>query len=124
MSEDTREAFNENLPSGVVASLSKVATPDGFLTFERFCAGVKIALLRQEAAARKSKFDDSSVTLDASSGISGRHSVIGGQHDYENVGSCDSSVSFVPELFFPNLSLLRFCLTDGEARIIFIYEFS
>jgi len=41
------------LPEGVIASLSKVATPDGCLTFERFCAGIKIARLRQEASQRK-----------------------------------------------------------------------
>jgi hypothetical protein len=50
---DDSEVLNQSLPSGVVASLSKVATQDGFLTFERFCAGVKIAALRQEAAIKK-----------------------------------------------------------------------
>ena len=112
MSEDTREAFNENLPSGVVASLSKVATPDGFLTFERFCAGVKIALLRQEAAARKSKFDDSSVTLDASSGISGRHSVIGGQHDYENVGTT-RIINMIIQTQVSKLARKQVCLPEA-----------
>ena len=45
-----------NLPDeAILASLAKVATPDGHLTFERFCAGLKIAMLRQEAASKKKK---------------------------------------------------------------------
>nr|CAG4640994.1 EOG090X08VB [Eulimnadia texana] len=37
-----------NLPRGVVESLRKVTPPNGFLSFERFCAGLKIALLRYQ----------------------------------------------------------------------------
>ena len=42
-----------HLPKGIVASLKKVTTPDGFLTFERFCAGLKIAMLRHDAEVKK-----------------------------------------------------------------------
>ena len=49
---------DRHLPSGVVASLSKVATQDGYLTFERFCAGIKISILRQEAAEKKRKVEE------------------------------------------------------------------
>lgn len=36
----------QQLPRGVIESLRKVTTPNGLLTFERFCAGLKICLLR------------------------------------------------------------------------------
>jgi hypothetical protein len=52
-----------------VASLSKVATQDGFLTFERFCAGIKISILRQEAAEKKRKMEESSNNVNHSSGF-------------------------------------------------------
>ena len=42
-----------HLPPGIVASLKKVTTPDGYLTFERFCAGLKIAMLRHDAETKK-----------------------------------------------------------------------
>ncbi len=40
---------SEHLPKDILGSLSKVAGKDGHLTFERFCAGLKIAILRHEA---------------------------------------------------------------------------
>ena len=42
-----------HLPKGIVASLKKGTIPDGFLTFERFCAGLKIAMLRHDAEVKK-----------------------------------------------------------------------
>ena len=36
------------LPKGVIESLRKVTSPNGLLSFERFCAGLKICLLRYQ----------------------------------------------------------------------------
>jgi hypothetical protein len=36
------------LPRGVLESLRKVTSPNGLLSFERFCAGLKICLLRYQ----------------------------------------------------------------------------
>ena len=49
------------LPPNIVPSLKKVTTPDGYLTFERFCAGLKIAILRH-SAQRHRQIDSSEVT--------------------------------------------------------------
>ena len=46
---------DEHLPKGIVTSLKKVTTSDGYLTFERFCAGLKIAILRHESEKKKKK---------------------------------------------------------------------
>jgi len=43
-----REEQNNTVPNGVIESLRKVATSDNLLTFERFCAGLKICLLRSQ----------------------------------------------------------------------------
>ncbi len=57
----TATTANSKLPPGILSSLKKVATPDGNLTFERFCAGLKIAILRHEA----SRYRQSSNELDS-----------------------------------------------------------
>lgn len=36
------------LPKGVIESLRKVTPTNGLLSFERFCAGLKICLLRYQ----------------------------------------------------------------------------
>ena len=41
------------MPSNLVENLSKVQTSEGRITFERFCAGLKIAILRHEAAKNR-----------------------------------------------------------------------
>ena len=51
---------DEHLPKGIAASLKKVTTADGYLTFERFCAGLKIAILRHESEKKKKKRSNSS----------------------------------------------------------------
>lgn len=38
----------KGVPKGVIESLQKVTPPSGMLSFERFCAGLKICLLRNE----------------------------------------------------------------------------
>ncbi|XP_063236048.1 suppressor APC domain-containing protein 2 [Bacillus rossius redtenbacheri] len=38
----------KGLPKGVIDSLQKVTPPNGLLSFERFCAGLKICLLRNQ----------------------------------------------------------------------------
>ena len=48
----------KGLPKGVLDSLQKVTPPNGLLTFERFCAGLKICLLRNQAEAGRSKSSD------------------------------------------------------------------
>lgn len=41
--------LNQNLPKNILENLKKVTTQEGLLSFERFCAGLKIAILRHEA---------------------------------------------------------------------------
>ncbi|XP_066151217.1 suppressor APC domain-containing protein 2 [Euwallacea fornicatus] len=43
---------SKGLPKGVLESLRKVTPPNGMLTFERFCAGLKICLLRNQLESR------------------------------------------------------------------------
>ena len=47
------------LPPNIVPSLRKVMTPDGYLTFERFCAGLKISILRHSAQRHRQADNDS-----------------------------------------------------------------
>lgn len=47
----------QGLPKGVLDSLKKVAAPNGTLSFERFCAGLKICLLQIQAEADTKKHD-------------------------------------------------------------------
>ncbi|XP_045596534.1 suppressor APC domain-containing protein 2 [Procambarus clarkii] len=42
----------QGMPRGVLASLRKVTPPDGYLSFERFCAGLQISLLRNKMEDR------------------------------------------------------------------------
>ncbi|XP_018569784.1 suppressor APC domain-containing protein 2 [Anoplophora glabripennis] len=42
----------KGLPKGVIESLRKVTPPNGMLSFERFCAGLKICLLRNQVERR------------------------------------------------------------------------
>ena len=44
---------NPHLPRNILGSLEKVVDREGRLTFERFCAGLKIAILRHEAQRNK-----------------------------------------------------------------------
>lgn len=46
---------NKGLPKGVIESLQKVTPPNGKLSFERFCAGLKICLLRNQVENRNQK---------------------------------------------------------------------
>ncbi|CAN7937021.1 unnamed protein product [Ixodes hexagonus] len=39
-----------SVPNGLIESLQKVTPPNGMLTFERFCAGLKICLLRHRVS--------------------------------------------------------------------------
>lgn len=48
----------KGLPKGVLDSLQKVTPPNGLLTFERFCAGLKICLLRNQAETGRNKSID------------------------------------------------------------------
>ncbi|KAJ6643137.1 Suppressor APC domain-containing protein 2, partial [Pseudolycoriella hygida] len=45
----------KGLPHGVIECLSKVTPLNGMLTFERFCAGLKICLLRNQSDSNKSR---------------------------------------------------------------------
>ncbi|XP_034254860.1 suppressor APC domain-containing protein 2 isoform X2 [Thrips palmi] len=48
----------KGLPKGVLDCLQKVTPPNGLLTFERFCAGLKICLLRNQAETGRTKLSD------------------------------------------------------------------
>ncbi|KAJ0181757.1 hypothetical protein K1T71_002479 [Dendrolimus kikuchii] len=50
-----RDDRTKGLPRGVIESLQKVASHDGLLTFERFCTGLKICLLRNQVENTPSK---------------------------------------------------------------------
>lgn len=50
--EENRSATGGGLPNGVVDSLRKVTPANGLLTFERFCAGLRICLLRHDSSKR------------------------------------------------------------------------
>lgn len=43
-----RDDRTKGLPRGVIESLQKVASHDGLLSFDRFCTGLKICLLRNQ----------------------------------------------------------------------------
>lgn len=45
-------SVSRDLPSGVIESLRKVTPANGLLSFERFCAGLRIALLRHDTSRR------------------------------------------------------------------------
>ena len=68
----------KGLPKGVLDSLQKVTPPNGLLSFERFCAGLKICLLRNQSEVGRSKPSEcgnqplrppSAPLLDADSGV-------------------------------------------------------
>ncbi|XP_077868657.1 uncharacterized protein LOC144359395 [Saccoglossus kowalevskii] len=42
----------QELPSGVLEALRKVTPKNGYLSFERFCAGLKIALIRKRTETK------------------------------------------------------------------------
>lgn len=52
-----RDDRTRGLPRGVIESLQKVASHDGLLTFERFCTGLKICLLRNQVEGSSGKED-------------------------------------------------------------------
>ncbi|EFN88901.1 suppressor APC domain-containing protein 2 isoform X2 [Harpegnathos saltator] len=47
----------QGLPKGVLDSLKRVTPPNGMLSFERFCAGLKICLLQIQTEANSKKHD-------------------------------------------------------------------
>lgn len=47
----------QGLPKGVLDSLKKVTPPNGLLSFERFCTGLKICLLQIQAESESKKHD-------------------------------------------------------------------
>lgn len=50
-----RDDRTKGLPRGVIESLQKVTSHDGLLTFESFCTGLKICLLRNQVQNASSK---------------------------------------------------------------------
>ncbi|KAL0894674.1 hypothetical protein ABMA27_013222 [Loxostege sticticalis] len=52
-----RDDRTKGLPRGVIESLQKVASHDGLLSFERFCTGLKICLLRNQVENASSKVE-------------------------------------------------------------------
>lgn len=53
-----RDDRTRGLPQGVVESLQKVASHDGLLTFDRFCTGLKICLLRNQVDSKTDTLSD------------------------------------------------------------------
>ncbi|KAJ8978527.1 hypothetical protein NQ317_000899 [Molorchus minor] len=51
----------KGLPKGVIESLRKVTPPNGMLSFERFCAGLKICLLRNQVERREKQQQETGV---------------------------------------------------------------
>jgi hypothetical protein len=56
-------------PKGVIECLKKVTPANGLLSFERFCAGLKICLLRNRAAAHAAAQEPASVAKNSSSSV-------------------------------------------------------
>lgn len=54
-----RDDGASGLPKGVLDGLKKVTPPNGLLSFERFCAGLKICLLHAQAENESKKLDGS-----------------------------------------------------------------
>lgn len=52
-----RDDGASGLPKGVLDGLKKVTPPNGLLSFERFCAGLKICLLHAQADSETKKLD-------------------------------------------------------------------
>ncbi|OXU23062.1 hypothetical protein TSAR_005787 [Trichomalopsis sarcophagae] len=52
-----RDDGASGLPKGVLDGLKKVTPPNGLLSFERFCAGLKICLLHAQADSESKKLD-------------------------------------------------------------------
>ncbi|CAG4968165.1 unnamed protein product [Colias eurytheme] len=52
-----RDDRTKGLPHGVIESLQKVASHDGFLTFDSFCTGLKICLLRNQVQSTSKQID-------------------------------------------------------------------
>lgn len=65
-----RDDRTKGLPRGVIESLQKVASHDGLLTFDRFCAGLKICLLRNQVETTSNKV----ITLNEDMHPTGLHS--------------------------------------------------
>ncbi|XP_045764569.1 suppressor APC domain-containing protein 2 [Maniola jurtina] len=60
-----RDDRTKGLPRGVIESLQKVASHDGLLTFESFCTGLKICLLRNQVQNASNKINAISEDIDA-----------------------------------------------------------
>lgn len=68
-----RDDRTKGLPRGVIESLQKVASHDGLLTFESFCTGLKICLLRNQVQNASSNINTINEGLD-NKGISAQMS--------------------------------------------------
>lgn len=70
-----RDDRTRGLPRGVIESLQKVASHEGLLTFDRFCTGLKICLLRNQVESSSGKEDRFNDDVDNT----GLHAQIGAQ---------------------------------------------
>lgn len=52
-------------PKGLIACLAKVTLPNGLLTFDRFCAGIKLCLLKNQVEINESKVEANSTLNDS-----------------------------------------------------------
>ncbi|XP_065205093.1 suppressor APC domain-containing protein 2 [Planococcus citri] len=87
---DIEARWQENsvaeLPKGVIESLRKVTPPNGLLSFERYCAGLKICLLRNQMETRN-KNDD--LNDDCQKHLSQRPPSAPILDSFENKNSCN-----------------------------------
>ncbi|XP_046961906.1 suppressor APC domain-containing protein 2 [Vanessa cardui] len=60
-----RDDRTKGLPRGVIESLQKVASHDGLLTFESFCTGLKICLLRNQVQNASGKINTINEGIDS-----------------------------------------------------------
>ncbi|CAH0749078.1 unnamed protein product [Diatraea saccharalis] len=59
-----RDDRTKGLPRGVIESLQKVASHDGLLTFDRFCTGLKICLLRNQVESTSNNAESINSAVD------------------------------------------------------------
>ncbi|XP_013387793.1 suppressor APC domain-containing protein 2 [Lingula anatina] len=78
----------KELPRGVIEALRKVTPPNGLLTFERFVAGLKIALLRNRGDHKDKenqgplKSQINGPSTNRSNGLTGQRQIFGGQKSH------------------------------------------
>uniref|UniRef100_A0A0K2TJY0 Suppressor APC domain-containing protein n=1 Tax=Lepeophtheirus salmonis TaxID=72036 RepID=A0A0K2TJY0_LEPSM len=87
------KARAENLPPDLIRHLEKVTDRRGFLTFERFCAGLKIAILRHQPSPEKSSKEGSFSTDSSLNRTSSLPNLLNDEQDSSSGSSCGGNSS-------------------------------